>query len=270
MLGSLISAGASLLGGILGNNAAEKNARNNERLQREFATHGIRWKVEDAKAAGIHPIYALGAPTTSYAPQSIGDSLGTGIRAAGQDIGRAINSTSSPTERVTAETAAFNALQLEKGGLENELLRTQIARMRQNENPPIPDVGQLYGIPGQGSTAKMSVPADKTERSGWNPDNPSMESHATSDIGWARAADGTWAMIPGKDTKNRIEDMEWYERQHFIRNQVAPFFSEHGFQGPFPAPTGERWVFNPITGKAWLEPLSGAGKWATPGLRRNR
>lgn len=26
------------------------------------AKHGIRWRVADAKAAGIHPIYALGAP----------------------------------------------------------------------------------------------------------------------------------------------------------------------------------------------------------------
>lgn len=29
-------------------------------LQREFAQHGIRWRVEDARAAGLHPLAALG------------------------------------------------------------------------------------------------------------------------------------------------------------------------------------------------------------------
>lgn len=34
--------------------------RNADAIQREFAQQGIRWKVEDAKAAGLHPLYALG------------------------------------------------------------------------------------------------------------------------------------------------------------------------------------------------------------------
>ena len=33
--------------------------------QREFAKHGIQWRVDDAKAAGIHPLAALGSPTRS-------------------------------------------------------------------------------------------------------------------------------------------------------------------------------------------------------------
>lgn len=40
------------------------NAQNNA-TQREFAQNGIQWKVEDAKKAGIHPLYALGASTAS-------------------------------------------------------------------------------------------------------------------------------------------------------------------------------------------------------------
>lgn len=272
MLGSLIGAAGSLLGGLLGQSKQDKMAAANIAAQREFAQKGIRWKVADAQAAGIHPIYALGAPTHSFSPVSIGDSLGPGIRAAGQDIGRAINSTSSPGQRMSAEMTAFNALQLEKGGLENELLRTQIARMKQNQNPPLPEPGQAYGIPGQGATAQPGTVQEKTERSGWNPSDPSTESHAIPDIGWARSGDGTWALAPSKDMKQRIEDMNFYEFQHFVRNMGSQFldnFSVAGSKGPFPPPPGERWIFNPVTGKAWLVPIYGAGKWSNQRMRKD-
>lgn len=50
----------------------EKNWAN----QREFAKHGIRWRVEDAIAAGIHPLAALGVNTASGSPVSIGGFAG--------------------------------------------------------------------------------------------------------------------------------------------------------------------------------------------------
>lgn len=268
MLGNLISAGASLLGGLFGQKQADKQAE----MQKQFAQQGIRWKVADAKAAGIHPIYALGAPTHSFSPVSIGDSLGQGIRAAGQDIGRAINSTSSPGQRMSAEVQAAAALNLERGGLENELLRTQIARLKQTANPPLPEPDQRYGIPGQGPTAQPGAVQEKTERSGWNPADPSTESHAIPDIGWARSSEGTWALAPSKDMKQRIEDMNFYELQHFIRNMGTQFldnFSVAGSKGPFPPPPGEKWIFNPVTGKAWLVPIHGAGKWSNQRMRKD-
>lgn len=272
MLGSIISAISGLAGGIFGQNKQEKMAEKNIQLQKDFAQQGIRWKVEDAKAAGIHPIYALGAPTTSFSPVSVGDSLGPGIRQAGQDIGRAINSTSSPSQRMEATATTMAALQVENQGLQNEMLKSQIARMRQNQNPPLPDADQRYGIPGQGATAQPSAISEKTERSGWDPSNPSTESHAIADTGWARSTDGTWALIPGKDVKNRIEDMSWYETQHWIRNTgdaLLDSFTARGTKGPFPPPPGEKWIFNPITGKAWLTPIDGAGKWANQRMRKD-
>lgn len=65
-LGSIISAGASLVGGILGNKSNQKIAEQNAALQKEFAQHGISWKVADAKRAGIHPLYALGSNGISF------------------------------------------------------------------------------------------------------------------------------------------------------------------------------------------------------------
>lgn len=74
-LGSIVSGVGSIVGGILGANSAQNVAGMNYEAQKEFAQNGIRWKVEDAKRAGIHPLYALGASTQGYSPTTgyIGD-----------------------------------------------------------------------------------------------------------------------------------------------------------------------------------------------------
>lgn len=138
MIGSLISAGSSLLGGLFGQSQADKQAK----LQKEFAQKGIQWKVADAKAAGIHPLAALGAQTTSYAPTSVGD---LGLSSMGQDIGRAVDSARSATGKVGAHNT-MTKLAVERSGLENELLKTKIASERrlltQPGTPPArPEVG---------------------------------------------------------------------------------------------------------------------------------
>ena len=55
MLGALISAGSSILKGVLGKKSAKKQRDIEYERQKEFAQQGIRWKVADAKSAGIHP-----------------------------------------------------------------------------------------------------------------------------------------------------------------------------------------------------------------------
>lgn len=70
--------------------------------QREFAQHGIRWRVEDAKAAGLHPLYATGAMGASYTPGTVVGGGGSGsnrFQQAGQDISRAVQAQQTPEER---------------------------------------------------------------------------------------------------------------------------------------------------------------------------
>lgn len=98
MLGSFISAGASLLGGALDRRSKESAGNKNADLQREFAKNSIRWRVADAKAAGIHPLAALGSQGISAAPAYIGGG-DSGVSAAGQDIGRAISAAQTPVEK---------------------------------------------------------------------------------------------------------------------------------------------------------------------------
>lgn len=96
--GSIISSASSLIGGGL-NAITSKQAGDREYArQQEFAQNGIRWRVEDAKAAGIHPIFAVGANTPTYSPQA---AVGTdyGLSTAGQNISRAIETKQTARER---------------------------------------------------------------------------------------------------------------------------------------------------------------------------
>lgn len=147
MFGSIISAGANILGGILNRDAAkdanriqQEQAALNRKTQMDFAKHGIKWKVDDARRAGVHPLYALGAQTHSYSPVSVGTtvdtSMGNALASAGQDISRAFAAGATPKGRVDAFTTAVQGLSLEKASLENELLKSQIARLNNSQVPP--------------------------------------------------------------------------------------------------------------------------------------
>lgn len=256
LLGALVGAGASIAGSAMNASAAASNnaatladKEKDRELQREFAQSGIQWKVADAKKAGIHPIYALGGSTASYTPSAISLStpdIGSGLATAGQDIGRAIGATATQQQRDTAYTVATQKLSLERAGLENELLKSQIARARQTPNPPMPAAsqsGNAFLIDGQGQTAGAAFKdqADKRIPSGHM---PNAEGGAIPDIGYARTQTG-WAPIPGKDVKERIEDNLIQEGLHAFRNNVLPSVGINRTP-PFPAPEGKYWFFDPI------------------------
>lgn len=146
----LIPAAASLVGGLMGQSAADDNreaqqrmAAQNIAMQKEFAQQGVRWKVEDAKAAGVHPLYALGAQTHSFAPVSVGSSssspMGSALASMGQDVGRAIHATTTSPERANVFTAAAQQLQLDNMALQNQLLASRLATLNQGQsNPALP------------------------------------------------------------------------------------------------------------------------------------
>lgn len=162
MLPALLAAGASILGGVLGNKSREKAAQREYQQQKEFAQSGIQWKVEDAKKAGIHPVYALGAPTTSYAPQSVGGPDYNFLADAGQNIGRAIDSTRSNPAKAEALALTASQIQLEGLQLDNEIKRAQLASAvalaRQGSTPGLPSVlttADVMGMPGQGDSPQI-------------------------------------------------------------------------------------------------------------------
>lgn len=158
MLGELISAGASLIGGLFGNQQKKEGQEREIELQKEFAQNGLRWKVEDAQRAGIHPLAALGSSGAQYSPVGLGDNDSAAIGSSiGQDLSGAINATRTAPERASAIGHKMEALGLERAGLENELLRAQILDITRPRTPPFPMAGTDYNVPGQpGSGIKVA------------------------------------------------------------------------------------------------------------------
>ena len=73
----------SMVDSIVSKNSAEKANATNLHL----AKNSIKYRVEDAKQSGIHPLYALGAPTMSLPAQQINTNFGE----AGRSLEKTIN-----------------------------------------------------------------------------------------------------------------------------------------------------------------------------------
>lgn len=195
-LGSLIGAGSSLLGGLMGagnssdqfwasikaNRRGRKQQMKQYKKSMQFARtqykfgkqmtlealkrSGLKWRMQEAKKAGIHPLYALGGTGGGFSPSvSVGTpgpggasggvsgtgdgGLASGIAQAGQHLGRAVDAMATHDQR--NEARLVSALSIENQGLQNELLRSQIRRIDSQTGPALPAPGQKYLIDGQGN-----------------------------------------------------------------------------------------------------------------------
>lgn len=249
-----IAAGGNLLGGLFGGLFGKSNAKRQEKLQREFAQNGIQWKVADAKAAGIHPLAALGAQTVSYTPQAVGDfGIGSSIASAGQDIAAGIHNTRTAGQKVDAYTKTVQDLTLQRMGLENQILASQNAKLQQPAlQTSMPEADQRWLVDGQGSTAQpAAVPSsnplvsDKPlERTVSDPLAPHQEPGAVTDLGFGRSSSG-YPVVPSADMKQRIEDDLFSELSWNLRNRVLPSLQTN-YNPPFKAPEGKFWMYNPL------------------------
>ena len=213
------SIGSSILGGMAAKDAAEAQAAQNAQniaLQKEFAQQGIRWKVEDAKAAGIHPLYALGANTIGFSPVSTGDtySPARGMAEMGQDVSRAIQATRTNSERTQV---AADALRLQNMELQNQLLQAQIAKMNQPGTPPArPDGTAPSGV--------VKVEPSKVETS--LPGQPYQAAASNPSIEVIQTKNGPM-VVPSRSASEMMESggpltvAEWH-----MRNKIVPIFDD--------------------------------------------
>lgn len=236
MLAALLPAAASAIGAGL----SYFRGKQQDKLQKQFAQKGIQWKVNDAKAAGIHPLYALGAQTHSYAPSTVGDA-GPLVAQAGQDISRAIDTTRTSSQKVDAYTKTVQALSLRKMGLENELLSAQIAKINQTMSPPMAGADRMLV---DGQTQSGLILEKPMERQARAPGRPFQEAGAVPDLGYSRTETG-WAPTFSQDVKQRLEDdwpgvIAWN-----IRNRLGPSFQLNRQPPDVPLKPGHIWMFNP-------------------------
>lgn len=208
-----------------------------EKLQREFAQHGIRWKVADAVAAGIHPVFALGGAGATYSPTSFipgsgpevgipsGNDPGQYLSNMGQDVSRAVLAAATREERTVQ---AKTALELENDQLQNDLLRAQIAKLNSQLGPPMPSGGAgpnaVSGNAGVHIMEPYEVPTSNPSAtfSGAGPGAPSVE--------WRHNPDGSVTNYPAKGLNiDDITSPGWLNWQW--QNTVRPFF-ERGHAEP--------------------------------------
>lgn len=251
MLGALIGAAASLGSSLLGNKANDKARAQEAAQQREFAQNGIQWKVEDARKAGVHPLYALGANTVSYAPQSVGGSDFSGLASAGQDIGRAIDSTRSNGARSEALATTIAKLQAEGLGIDNDIKRTELASklatVRGQSGPAMPGAAttNLWGLDGVGDLT-VDGPGLKlqTRRDVSDPESPSNIPGSGPSVAFNRNNYGGWdPTIPPELAESYEQDKVGYLKW-LATNRLLPNFSDPQFPPRIPHKWNEKVVWD--------------------------
>jgi len=258
-LAPALGAVGSIVSGIFGNDEAEEardlqneQFERNIALQREFAQNGIRWKVDDARAAGLHPLAAIGMQGAAYSPVST-----TPITAPtpdfgsmGQSIGRAIDATRTAEEKEDArDQELYNKrrqeLELQNMQLRNELLGSQIAQVNQVQSaPPLPGATDRYFLKGQGNSPLIK---DKPmERTLPAPEARSQEPGATTDIGFSYTVNGGYAPVMSKDVKDKLEEDMLGTFGWNVRNRLLPMVGINKNPPPFSAGEGRVWYFDPV------------------------
>jgi len=228
------------------------NAERNVEMQREFAKHGLRWKIEDARAAGISPLAALGASGAAFAPVHVGaeanTALGDGLSNMGQNISRAVAATSTQEEK-TLQTLRVQSAQADIEGktLNNQILLHQLNQLK--AGPAFP--GSDNFIPGQGNSGLKINPSERTQN---QPGVPAQDQGWITDRAFARTDTGL-APVPSKDVTDRIEDKVVPEAMWMMRNNLLPtwqYFSSdnprHGApsHSQLPDPKRQEWRWNPM------------------------
>lgn len=210
--------------------------RENIALQREFAQHGVRWRVADAEAAGLHPLAALSANGASYSPSiPVIDPLPSEKDWKGQ-MGQ--NVRSFLINRINPTARALDALSVERAGLENDLLKLRIV----NEAKGQAGSADPY-LTGQGDSMKGNpmVVDEPLRRVVSDPIDPSKEVGAIQDWQIVRTEKG-YAVVPAQGVKQAIEDSPM-EYQWLIRAAARTYT----------LPDGRPAKMNPMTGE--LSPI---------------
>lgn len=123
------------------NEHREEAATQEYHRQKEFAKNQIKWRANDARDAGLHPLAALGAQTMNYTPSHVGQTPGQGMGQIGQGIGKGIEDLMMKKQRkeetaysrrmrelsITREEQEARKNEAEIGILEWELEQAKIA-----------------------------------------------------------------------------------------------------------------------------------------------
>lgn len=237
--------GLDIAGGLISDNQERIAAEKDRQMQLDFAKNGIRWKVADAQAAGLHPLAALGASTPSFSPVGgAGTHTGEGVSRMGQDISRAVQAGLTRNER----NEELGSLQIENAKLQNKYIEEQInsskaSRMRSpGTGPALPHAGDFHVVDGQGdSNSALVTKPDEVVASSKNA--RAQSPGVITSYSFQRTRDGGLAPVMSSDTQQRLEDDVFGKTDWYIRNRVLPWHEGVGRPDIAP-PAGTYWKWD--------------------------
>lgn len=215
----------------------EKLFRENWAMQKEFAKHGLRWRVQDAVAAGLHPLIGAGVQPSSGSPVYAGE---TGFQQAfgriGQDIGRAWSAKATPGERALGRIK----LQQEQETLKNMELRNialakeiwQLDPAPTQTSPAMPTtmgtpLQRELGIVGQGDMNGVKFqdnPIIKSQKMGLQTGTKALSQPTVDEH-------GRLYQLPTQDASEAINE-GFYHQLIYLADRIADMFRN--------APVGDR------------------------------
>lgn len=236
VLAPIVQGGMSIGGNLFAAREGKKAWRRQQRAQdqeyarqKEFAQMGIRWKVEDAKAAGLHPLYALGAMPSNYSPAMIQSPPSSGIAESMHEAGQAISRSMMATQTNQEKQMQQMALEAHIANMAESDMRRQVLESERDRNyqemnrglwDSIPTVTPDYGVPeGQAPAVLPDVaPASFVPHGLIAPKAPTVFSSPRGDSStadgptpmWRRftVANGAEIVLPGGMSGDAAEVLE--------------------------------------------------------------
>lgn len=239
----------AVAGGLLGAFTGKDEAAEERKRQEEFARSGIQWRVADAKAAGVHPLFALGASPASFSPIM---SQGTNWSQIGQDISRAATASQDNDLRrqvLAAQVGSADAAMARDyatASAQNALAAKTLQEMNVSGGVPSLPGPSIFGAGGSSAgrrssieeqvvfpsvvdrmppAVKVEIPkvslSDNVDRSLAPGVHPTWDSHRM----WPRG-DGSYfrALLPNKEASEKMEAMgEVLSPLMVVRKNVEEF-----------------------------------------------
>lgn len=249
-IGGFLGGVGSLLGGATGRGgggdiAAQQQfsmqqLQMQQAFQREVAQNQIQWKVNDANAAGISPLVALGAPTFNPAGMSLPavdygsggrgadfSQIGSGLARMGQAASDLLK---KPTELEKQQIMRSNILfdqQVKSNEMDIALKGANLARMQAlaGGNTTMPMVGApAGGLAGQGDVPPNLVKAEPAKVTSAQGQAPSVEAGPPRPaVAWTRLPNGdieAQPTSPSAIAQPSLLNPEYLS--FFLRNRLFP------------------------------------------------
>lgn len=187
--------------------------------QERFAKSGIQWKVADARAAGIHPLAALGAQSNMPAAVPVGSNFPN----MGQNVSNALARSQTEAQR-EMDRLDISIKDEQRKGLEWDNLLKQ----RNYENPPVPNTGiqtDAFGSTAPKGMASQSTPSTQ----GWREKEAEQTAKASTGVAAGRPAafqhfemrDGSLFPTISPEGEEKFTEDAWSQVKWFINNAVT-------------------------------------------------